>query len=179
MKKELHFDKTDLIFLFAVLLFALLLISLQTTVFTSVRLFGGIPDLLLACTVSLGLLCGEKYGAGFGIFAGILRFAVGSETITVYPLFYMLCGYLGPICERWLPTDSRLSRIAVCATACISDMFAVLIGAVFRIGEFSLSTFFIKEMLPAFFATVTAFPFVYFSIYFICRIGYKHKNHNV
>lgn len=172
-KQKISYDRTEIFFVLLLCVVALFLMSVQTAFLSPLHLFGSVPDLMLAFTVSVGLWRGEKYGGAFGIFSGVLSYAAGSGGVTILPLFYMLCGYFAPICQTLLPTDSYLSKIAICAGACIADMFALLLGAVFRLGAFSLSDFFVREMLPTLCLTALFFPAVFFLLLPICRIGSK------
>lgn len=174
-KQKISHDRTEIFFVLLLCVVVLFLISVQTAFLSPLRLFGGVPDLMLAFTVSVGLFRGKKYGGAFGIFAGVLSYAVGGGGVTILPLFYMLCGYFAPVCQALLPANSFLSRAAICAGSCIADMFALLIGAVLRLGEFSLSVFFVREMLPALCLTALFFPAVFFLLLPICRIGLKRQ----
>ena len=76
-KQKISHDRTEIFFVLLLCVVALFLISVQTAFLSPLRLFGGVPDLMLAFTVSVGLFRGEKYGGAFGIFAGVLSYAAG------------------------------------------------------------------------------------------------------
>lgn len=71
-----------------------LLCVIQTTVFGRWKLFGAVPDLMLAAVVLLGFCRGREEGAIFGIAAGVLVASLGSVGVTVAPVFYMVIGYV-------------------------------------------------------------------------------------
>lgn len=71
-----------------------LLCVMQTTVFGRWKLFGAVPDLMLAAVVLLGYCRGREEGAIAGIAAGVFLAALGSVGVTVAPVFYMVIGYI-------------------------------------------------------------------------------------
>ena len=71
-----------------------LLCVAQTTVFGRWKLFGAVPDLMLAAVVLLGFCRGREEGAIAGIAAGVFLASLGSVGVTVAPVFYMIIGYV-------------------------------------------------------------------------------------
>ena len=66
---------------------------LQVTVFTSVDIGSGTPDLLLVTLVAVALLRGAIYGAGAGFFAGLVVDTATLETLGLTSLLLTLAGY--------------------------------------------------------------------------------------
>lgn len=71
-----------------------LLCVMQTTVFGRWKLFGAVPDLMLAAVVLLGYCRGREEGAIAGIVAGVFVASLGSVGVTIAPVFYMVIGYV-------------------------------------------------------------------------------------
>lgn len=87
----------------ALVFFALL----QSTVFSALRPLGAVPDLMLLFTVALSVTEGPKWGAVWGIVAGVVIEALSLPEIMLSPLMYMLAGFFcGLLCS------SRLSGTA-------------------------------------------------------------------
>jgi rod shape-determining protein MreD len=66
---------------------------LQVTVFTSIDLLGGAPDLLLVTLVAVSLLRGSVAGAGGGFFAGLIVDTASLGTLGLTSLVLTLAGF--------------------------------------------------------------------------------------
>jgi rod shape-determining protein MreD len=66
---------------------------LQVTIFSSVDILGGTPDLVLLTLMSIALLRGSIYGAGAGFAAGLLVDTATLGTLGVTSLLLTLAGY--------------------------------------------------------------------------------------
>ncbi len=73
-------------------------VLLQTTLFTTFRPFGAVPDLLLPFVVVVGTVEKEKWGAVVALIAAFVSDAAGGTEITLLPLLYVpvafACGIL-------------------------------------------------------------------------------------
>ena len=72
----------------------ILLSALQVSLFGRYRFFGAVPDLMLCSVLCFGFFSGRYTGAIVGIASGFLIEAIGSQGISLLPVFYLLCGYV-------------------------------------------------------------------------------------
>lgn len=75
----------------AVLVFAAAI--LEVSVFSDVKILGGVPDLLLVTVVAVALLRGSIAGACAGFFAGLVLDTATLETLGLSSLLLTLIGY--------------------------------------------------------------------------------------
>jgi len=66
---------------------------LQVTIFSSVDILGGTPDVVLLTLVAIALLRGSIYGAGAGFAAGLLVDTANLATLGVTSLLLTIAGY--------------------------------------------------------------------------------------
>jgi len=66
---------------------------LEVSVFSDVKVLGGVPDLLLVTIVCVALLRGAVTGAAVGFFAGLIVDTATLETLGVTSLLLTLLGY--------------------------------------------------------------------------------------
>jgi rod shape-determining protein MreD len=66
---------------------------LQVTIFSSVEILGGTPDVVLLTLMAIALLCGSIYGAAAGFAAGLLVDMANLETLGVTSLLLTIAGY--------------------------------------------------------------------------------------
>ena len=66
---------------------------LEVSVFSDVRILGGVPDLLLVTVVAVALLRGSVVGACAGFFAGLIVDTAMLETLGLSSLLLTLIGY--------------------------------------------------------------------------------------
>ena len=66
---------------------------LQVTLFSSVQILGGTPDVVLLTLVAIALLRGSIYGAGAGFAAGLLVDTANLATLGVTSLLLTIAGY--------------------------------------------------------------------------------------
>lgn len=71
--------------------------------------FGKSPALELVAVCAIGFICGGKFGASFGIFAGVAIDALGGVGVTLTPILYMLCGYMCGEAVGWFLSTNFLS----------------------------------------------------------------------
>lgn len=83
---------------------------LQTTLFSSIRPFGGVPDLMISFTLALSVTEGRRWGAIWGIVAAVIIEALGVPDIMLLPLLYMPIGYFGGVLCRHYFTGSAVVR---------------------------------------------------------------------
>ncbi len=61
---------------------------------SGLTLFGVIPDFTFSLVCAIGFILGERYGACFGLFGGVLIMYLGSGEISFSPIMLTLCGYV-------------------------------------------------------------------------------------
>jgi rod shape-determining protein MreD len=66
---------------------------LQVTIFSSVRILGGTPDLVLLTLMGIALLRGSIYGASAGFAAGLIVDTANLGTLGVTSLLLTIAGY--------------------------------------------------------------------------------------
>lgn len=92
---------------FMILVFALL----QTTVFSKLRPFGAIPDLMLPLVIAIGISEGERWGGVSGLVAAFLIDCLASTGITLLPLLYVPCGFIAGVLGTYYLRDSAVIRV--------------------------------------------------------------------
>ena len=90
---------------------------LQTTLFGVIRPFGATPDLMLSFAMAVAVTEGRRWGAVWGIIAGVVIESLGVPDFYLMPLLYMLMAYFtGVICRHYL-TESAAVRGILAASA--------------------------------------------------------------
>lgn len=129
----------------AALLFVAAII--QVSIFNSVSILGGTPDLLLVTLIAVALLRGSIFGAAGGFFAGLVVDTATLETIGVTSLLLTLAGYWT---GRYGETTGRdKSHAPLLAVAVITILYAV--GALmirFMLGETASAETVLLDALP-------------------------------
>ncbi len=89
-----------------------LLALLQTTVFSTMRPFGAIPDIMISFVLALSVTEGEKWGAVWGIVAAVVIEALGVPDVTLLPLLYMPIGYFcGVLCKYYFTGSAAVRAV--------------------------------------------------------------------
>ncbi len=81
-------------------LFILIPLALQTSLFSHLSLFGVIPNLVLITTVCYGLLQGFRSGLYFGLLAGLCLDLAGSGVLGINIIILGLLGFVAGYLER-------------------------------------------------------------------------------
>ena len=71
-----------------------ILSALQVSLFGRLRPFGAVPDLMLSVVLCFAFFSGRYTGAIVGIAAGFLIECIGSQGISLLPVFYLFVGYV-------------------------------------------------------------------------------------
>ncbi len=99
---------------------------LQTTVFSTVHVLGGVPDVILVVLVCVALLRGPVTGALCGFLAGLVADVAALDTLGVTSLLLVLVGYwLGRYGET-LGRERRPRPYLAVATATVLYAIAAL-----------------------------------------------------
>ena len=142
------------------------------------KIFDKTPALSLALICAAGFLCGERTGALCGIFGGFMLDMLGSDTLTFFPLIYMLAGYLCGYFPKMI-LSRNFPSFAVYA-ACVGGIRSII-----SIGYFALMTksfnvidIFSKRIIPEFFAFIIFVPIAYFICFGIHKLKVKLSRTN-
>ena len=84
---------------------------LQITVFSKIRPFGAIPDLMLPLVIAIGFSEGERWGGVSGLAAAFLIECLGSAGVTLLPLLYVPCGFIAGVLGTYYLRDSFVIRL--------------------------------------------------------------------
>jgi len=102
-------------------------VLLQTTVFSNLRPFGAIPDLMLLFVIALSVSEGGRWGAVWGIVAAVVIEAVGRSDVTLLPLLYMPVGYFtGNLCRYYFTGSAAVRALLTAATLPLRAVFTAL-----------------------------------------------------
>jgi rod shape-determining protein MreD len=120
---------------------------LQVSIFNSVSILGGSPDLLLVTLIAVALLRGSIFGAAGGFFAGLVVDTATLETLGVTSLLLTLAGYWT---GRYGETTGRdKSHAPLLAVGVITVLYAF--GALmvrFMLGESDSAETVLLDALP-------------------------------
>ena len=126
----------------------------QTTLFTRLRPFGVVPDLMLPLTVAVAMTLREKWGAIFGIAAAFVIESLGGSSFTVLPILYMLTGYIVGILSSNYFRDSFAVRVLYTLVTSAARAVFSFITLLSTLANFNL-LFVLKDVLiPEFFANL-------------------------
>ncbi len=129
-----------------------------------VTLFGAIPAVTLAAVCAIGFILGERFGAIFGIFSGIILDYVSSEGISFTPILYMLCGYLCGAAVGWFLSKNFPSFLVYGAIAgVIREIFTLTYIGLFS-RNFAFSDIILKILIPEYFAYIVCIIPAYFAV---------------
>ena len=130
----------------AVLLFVAAI--LQVSIFTQVRVLGGVPDLVLVTLVAVSLLRGSVLGAAGGFFAGLLVDTATLGQLGLTSLVLTLAGYwIGRYGET---TGRDRAHAPFTSVAVITVLFSVGVLLVhFVLGERAPAGAVFRGILPA------------------------------
>jgi rod shape-determining protein MreD len=113
-------------------LLLLILVTLQTTLFADLPVFGARADIMLLFVIAVGLTGGADRGAMWGFIAGLcLDLAVHGTPVGFFALAYTLIGYSVGVLQHgvlraawWIPVLSTIvaSALGVLALAVIGTM---------------------------------------------------------
>ncbi|MGI6149183.1 MAG: rod shape-determining protein MreD [Firmicutes bacterium] len=90
----------------AMVLFFLLAMLLQTTVFSALPILGSYPDLVTVLVVNLGILNGRLEGAWLGFVAGLLRDLLVGRFVGLNAVVLALVGFTAGAATRPLYRDN-------------------------------------------------------------------------
>lgn len=134
---------------------------LQTGVFTSFTLGGIVPNILIICTVSTGMVRGKKDGCILGFILGILMDALYGSFFGVYALFLSVMGYVaGKIKQYFYEEDMTLPLVIIGIVDLLYGILIFVFGF-FPRGRTNFLFYLSKIILPELFYTLILAIFLY------------------
>ena len=148
---------------YSIFLTALIILTSFTQTI-GVKLFGAIPAITLAVVCAIGFVLGERFGAIFGIFSGIILDYISSEGISFTPILYMLCGYLCGAAVGWFLSKNFPSFLVYGAiVGVIREIFTLTYIGLFS-KNFTFSDIVLKILIPEYFAYIVCIIPAYFAV---------------
>ena len=140
---------------------------LQTAVFTEFTLGGIVPNVLIICTVSTGMIRGKKEGCILGFVFGILMDALYSVYFGVYALILALMGYIaGNVKQIFYEEDITLPVLMI-GLADFLYGIGIFVFGFFSRGRTNFFVYLSRIILPEVFYTLILAIFLYRLILFI------------
>ena len=149
-------------------LLMILLAVLQVSLFPRLRLFWGIPDLMIVAVLCLSFFSGRYMGAITGIAAGFLIDAIGSTGIVILPLCYLFLGYLVGHYAKVLGHSSYLSYLVYLSTTLLYRAVITVLLACMSYQSVNLIKIIVYAVLPEMLYTAIAGCILYFPLRGFC-----------
>ena len=129
---------------------------LQTTLFSHIRIFGAVPDLILPAVVAVAVYDKERTGTIAGIVGGVLIDALGGVGLSISPLVYMICGtFVALMTYSVLRRDFISWLTGTAASLIITGGFSVLSARVaLGASRFASSDIWSELLIPQYFASL-------------------------
>ena len=140
---------------------------LQTAVFTEFTMGGIVPNILIICTVSMGMIRGKKEGCIIGFVFGILMDALYSVYFGIYALILALMGYAAGNLKQIFYEEDMTLPILLIGFADFIYGIATYIFGFFSRGRTNFLFYLRKIILPEMFYTLILAIFIYRLIIFI------------
>lgn len=142
---------------------------LQTTVFSTIRPFGAIPDLMLLFTLALSVTEGGKWGAVWGIISAVVIESLGMPDVILLPLLYMPVGYFcGILCTQRFTGSAAVRAVLTLSVLPFRAIFTVFYMLASPL-SITAGEIFLDIVLPEMGATLLLAPLVHLPIYLCMR----------
>ena len=107
------------------------LLVLQTSVFTHLRVFDAVPDLLLVATIAMAYESGPMSGAIFGFVSGLAQDLFLTTPLGVSALAFALTGYAVGLFQTGLIRESRsVAPLLGGVGSVLGNVLFILIGGI-------------------------------------------------
>ena len=143
-----------------IVLFAIL----QSTVFSTFKPFGAVPDLMFSLTVAIAFSEGEKWGGICGLICAVVIDALGGHGITLLPIIYVTAGILCGFLVRDFFSNTALPRVAVITLFTVGRSVVSLISAALLV-NITFVEILAKIVIPEYFSTVLMSAPVYLVVW--------------
>lgn len=154
----------------AILVFLALL---QTTLFSTLRPFGAIPDLMLSFVIALAVTEGRKWGAAWGIVAAVVIESLSVPDVYLLPLLYMPLGYFcGILCRHFLTGSAAVRAVITIGAIPLKGVFTAIYMTVSPISA-TPGEIFLEVVLPEAAATLTLAAPIHLLVY-LCMKPFHH-----
>ena len=130
------------------LLFGLVLIILESTLFTRLRVAGVIPNLTLIMVISIGLVEGSRWGRNIGLFMGLTQDVLFTSYIGVYALIYFLIGHISGYGHRVLRRGNLLTPVLLILAGDILYGAVSYLFSAFLVGQTNFGYYWNRIILP-------------------------------
>ncbi len=160
-----------------VLFYVILVFSiffLQTGVFTRFSAGGIEPNLLVTCTVSIGILRGKKEGCVIGFVLGLMMDALFGLYFGLYALILAVLGYISGNLQRIIYEEDMTLPILMIGVGDIVYSLAIFILTFVVRGRVALGSYFVHIILPEVIYTLILAMFIYRIISVINRRLERH-----
>lgn len=131
---------------------------LQTSLFSYLRFFGAVPDLVLPAVVAVAVYDKERTGIIAGIVGGVIIDALGGVGLSISPLVYMLCGTLVALLTYSVLRRDFASFLTGTAISLVITGIFSLLSAYVALGasRFAASHIWSELLIPQYFASLLA-----------------------
>ena len=127
--------------------------AMQVTVFARFRLFGAVPDIMLAFTVAIGFSEGEKFGGVAGLVSAFVIESLGGVGMTLLPLLYVPCGFVCGVLAKDSLGDTPFSRALVMVAAAAGRAIVSLVYSLCSL-DAPFARILTDIVVPEFFSTL-------------------------
>ena len=121
---------------------------------SDITFFGIVPDLTFAAVCAIGFIAGERYGSIFGIFGGVLIWALGSSGISLSPILFTFCGYLCGALPRVILRRNFLSYLVFTPIMGAIHIFFTFIYYIMLSKSYDIWGVFGKKIIPEIFSCI-------------------------
>ncbi len=148
---------------FLVMLFLALL---QTTLFSRLKPFGSVPDLMLSFVLALSVTEGRRWGAVWGIVAAVFIESLNVPYLYLLSPLYMLTGYFGGvICRHYLAESFAVRAVLTVGIIPFKCVFTAIYAVLSPLSATAGEIFF-DIVLPEAGATLLLAAPVHILVYF-------------
>ena len=134
---------------------------LQIGVFTHLTLGGIIPNLLIICTVSVGMIRGKKEGCLIGFFFGILMDALFAMYFGFYALTLSVIGYMSGYVQQIFYEEDMTLPIVMIGVGDLIYGAVIYLASFLTRGRMDFFFYFRKIILPEIIYTLILAVFLY------------------
>ena len=140
---------------------AIILFSLQITLFKRLEIASVSPNLLIIIVATVGLLSGSREGMFIGFVSGLFIDMYFSSYLGVYALIFLFIGYvIGLFKQILIPTDIKLPLFLILLADFMYNGFVYVFQYMFR-GDFSFVYYLTNVVMPEMMYTIIVALFVY------------------
>ena len=148
---------------------------LQTTIFSSLRPFGAVPDMMLSAVIAIAVSEGEKWGAVCGLISSLLISSVGTTGFSVIPLVYMLTGYISGLLSRYYLRQNAVIRLLYQLCAGFLRAAATLMMLHAHMAHFTFTEVLTGTLLPEYFSTLAVSPLVQAAVWISLKAFHRTR----